>query len=52
VASWALENNGCYSTKSLYRFLGFGGVVRKSMSEIWSAKILLKVKKNSVTNVP
>jgi hypothetical protein len=40
---WKLEQSGKYSTRSLYRFITFAGVIDVQMREIWNAKIPLKV---------
>jgi hypothetical protein len=41
---WAHEKGGQYSTKSMYRFLSYGGVTNRRMLEVWSATISLKVR--------
>lgn len=41
---WALEKNGIYSTKSLYRFITDGGMVSRIAGYIWKCKIPLKIK--------
>jgi hypothetical protein len=40
----ALENDGMFSTKSLYRHLSFGGVRSRWIEEVWGLKIPLKIK--------
>lgn len=44
VPVWALNNHGSFTTKSLYRFLSYGGVTNRNAEMIWSAKIPLKIK--------
>jgi hypothetical protein len=41
---WALEKDGVYSTRSMYRFLSLGGVTSRRMQGVWSAKIPMKVR--------
>jgi hypothetical protein len=41
---WALEKDGQFSTRSMYKFLSFGGVTNRRMQEVWRAPIPLKVK--------
>jgi hypothetical protein len=41
---WAHEKGSQYSTKSMYRFLSYGGVTNRRMLEVWSATISLKVR--------
>lgn len=36
---WKLEASDIFSTRSMYRFITFGGVKDVRMMEIWSAKI-------------
>jgi hypothetical protein len=40
---WKLEQSGKYTTRSMYRFITFGGVIDTRMIEIWNTKIPLKV---------
>jgi hypothetical protein len=42
--TWKLEKLGKYSTRSMYRYITFAGVVDVRMMEIWNSKIPLKVK--------
>jgi S-adenosylmethionine:diacylglycerol 3-amino-3-carboxypropyl transferase len=44
VVTWVLERDGQYSSKSLYRFLSFGGVISKRLEGLWRARVPLKVK--------
>jgi hypothetical protein len=44
MVCWKLERSGKFSTRSMYRFITFAGVIDVEMMEIWSAKIPLKVK--------
>ena len=41
---WKLEKSGKFTTRSVYRFITFGGVIDLRMMEIWRAKISLKLK--------
>jgi hypothetical protein len=41
--SSAVEKDGCFSTKSLYKQMSFGGVKSRRMKEILEAKVPLKV---------
>lgn len=41
---WMLETSGNYTTRSLYKHLLNPGVAHTAMTEIWQAKIPLKVK--------
>jgi hypothetical protein len=38
-----MEKDGCFSTKSLYKQMSFGGVKSRRMKEILEAKVPLKV---------
>lgn len=40
---WKLEKSGKFSTRSMYRYITFAGVVDVRMMEIWNSKIPLKV---------
>lgn len=40
---WKLTNSGKFTTRSMYRYITFGGVIDTRMMEIWKAKIPLKV---------
>jgi hypothetical protein len=44
VVVWALEKGGVYSTRYLYKFLSWGGVISSRMKELWGAKLPLKVR--------
>ena len=41
---WKLEKSGKFTTRSVYKFITFGGVIDLRMMEIWRAKISLKLK--------
>jgi hypothetical protein len=41
---WALEKGGQFSTRSMYRFLSFGGMANRRMQEVWRALISMKEK--------
>jgi hypothetical protein len=41
--TWKLEKSGKYTTRSMYRFITFAGVIDVRMMEIWKSKIPLKV---------
>ena len=41
---WTLEKNGCYSTKSMYRFFTFRGVLSKRLDKLWKSKLPMKLK--------
>ena len=41
---WILEKSGCYSTRSMYRFLSHRGVINKRMERLWKSKLPLKLK--------
>jgi hypothetical protein len=41
---WALEKDGQFSTRSMYRFLSFGGMANRRMQEVWRALISMKEK--------
>jgi hypothetical protein len=41
---WAHEKGGQYWTKSMYRFLSYGGVTSRRVHVVWSARISLKVR--------
>ncbi|KAG2602690.1 hypothetical protein PVAP13_5KG712901 [Panicum virgatum] len=41
---WTLEKNGCYSTKSMYRFFTFRGVLSKRLDKLWKSKLPMKQK--------
>jgi len=36
---WKLEKSGKFTTRSVYRFITFGGVIDLRTMEIWRAKI-------------
>jgi hypothetical protein len=40
---WKLEKSGNFTTKSMHRYITFGGIIDTRMMEIWMAKIPLKV---------
>ena len=40
---YKLEQSGKFSTRSLYGFITFAGVIDVRMVEIWNAKVPLKV---------
>jgi hypothetical protein len=42
--TWKLEKSKKFSTRSMYRYITFAGVVDVRMMEIWNTKIPLKVK--------
>ena len=42
--TWKLDKSGKFSTRSMYRYITFAGVVDVRMMEIWNTKIPLKVK--------
>jgi len=42
--TWALENDKCFSTKSLYRFISHRGVREKEAENIWKTKLPMKIK--------
>jgi hypothetical protein len=44
TAYWALTKNGQFSVASLYKHCAFPGVVDVRMTEMWGAKIPLKVR--------
>ena len=41
---WALEKSNTYSTKSMYIFLTFRGVVNKRLQQLWKSRLLMKLK--------
>jgi hypothetical protein len=41
---WALKKDGQFTTRSLYKFLSFGGVRNKRLVEIWKTNVPLKVR--------
>ena len=41
--TWKLEKSGKYTTRSMYRYFTFAGVIDIRMMEIWKSKIPLKV---------
>ncbi|KAG2553601.1 hypothetical protein PVAP13_9KG460127 [Panicum virgatum] len=41
---WSLERSNCYSTRSMYCFLTFRGVVNKRFQQLWRSKLPLKLK--------
>ena len=41
---WELEKSGEYSTKSMYRWLTFGGVSDPQLKKIWKLKMPTKIK--------
>jgi len=42
--SWKLEKKGMYTTKSMYRFITFGGVIDKRARKLWKNKMALKLR--------
>ena len=44
IPIWVLDKSGNYTTRSMYRFLTFGGVVNSRMKKIWSARLPMKIK--------
>ena len=44
ITIWVLENSGQYTSRSMYRFLSYGGVVNKRMEKLWHTKLPLKLK--------
>ena len=41
---WKLERSGHYTTRSMYRFISFGGVVDRRCKKLWKNKLPLKLK--------
>ena len=41
---WKLEKKGHYSTKSMYRFITFGGVIDRQTKKVWKNKMPLKLR--------
>ena len=41
---WALDNSRKFSTRSLYRYLTFGGVISRGADMVWSSKLPVKIK--------
>lgn len=41
---WCLEKSGCYTTKSMYRFLAHRGVINIRMRRLWKTKLPMKLK--------
>ncbi|RLN34680.1 putative retroelement [Panicum miliaceum] len=41
---WMLDKSRSFATKSMYRFLTFGGVTSKEAGGIWKARVPLKIK--------
>lgn len=44
VVSWGLENSGSFTTKSLYRFITYGGLTSTVDQRIWKCTIPTKIK--------
>uniref|UniRef100_A0A0A8ZMQ4 Reverse transcriptase zinc-binding domain-containing protein n=1 Tax=Arundo donax TaxID=35708 RepID=A0A0A8ZMQ4_ARUDO len=44
IVFWALDKSLTYTTRSLYRFLSFGGIISKETKHLWKAKLPLKIK--------
>jgi hypothetical protein len=44
IVIWTLEKHGCFSTRSMYRYLCFGGVISNQMREVWGTRSPLKVR--------
>jgi len=44
IPIWVLENSGQYTSRAMYRFLSYGGVVNKRMEKLWHTKLPLKLK--------
>jgi len=44
IPIWVLENSGQYTSRSMYRFLSYRGVVNKRMEKLWHTKLPLKLK--------
>jgi len=43
-AIWRLEAKGVYSSRSMYRFISFGGVLDKRVGKLWRSKLPMKLK--------
>ena len=43
VMRWEFENKTQYSTKSLYRFITFGGVREMNLIDIWNCRVPLRI---------
>lgn len=41
--TWKLEKTGRYTTRSMYRYITFAGVIDVRMMELWNSKVPLKV---------
>lgn len=39
-----LTKKGIYTTKSMYKFMSFGGIVNVQLNELWKVKMPLKIK--------
>ena len=44
IPIWSFENSGQYTSKSMYRFLTYRGVVNRRMEKLWHTKLPLKLK--------